>query len=177
MGNILASIGLIFKLISVQFKTKTKILVFFIFANIFFALSLLTAGNYLFFSFCLILIVYFVISFFINKKGKQTSFLFSVIIIILSIILGLKFYKNKYDIILPICMTLTVFSVYCRKERNLRVLTLLVSVLFIGYDVQVKAYVVCLSDALSLVSTLAAIIRLDIFHNYLQQKQKKSILK
>ena len=163
MLNILAQIAggivLILTVISVQFKTKEKILVFQIIANIFvaiqyFLLNALTGGVV-----AIINTIRCVIFYYYKKKDKKPSILFLSIFIIVAIISGILTWQNEYSIIPIIAAIVFTYGLWQDNVKITKICTAITSGNWIVYNLIVGAYVGAIQSIAECISAIIAIFR------------------
>ena len=162
LANILGVIGIFFLVVSVQCNKKSSILIFQIFANIFYGLQYLTLGAFSAGVMSIVSLLRCLIFYSYDRKGKLVP-LWLFLILALSIIFPIFFTYDGILSLFPIVATL-VYS-YATWQKNLslfRKLVLSVSILWITYNFCVGAYISVIGSVFEFVSSLLAIYRLDI---------------
>ena len=162
LANILGVIGIVFLVVSVQCNKKSSILIFQIFANIFYGLQYLTLGAFSAGVMSIVSLLRCLIFYSYDRKGKLVP-LWLFLILALSIIFPIFFTYDGILSLFPIVATL-VYS-YATWQKNLslfRKLVLSVSILWIIYNFCVGAYISVIGSVFEFVSSLLAIYRLDI---------------
>ena len=162
LANILGVIGIFFLVVSVQCNKKSSILIFQIFANIFYGLQYLTLGAFSAGVMSIVSLLRCLIFYSYDRKGKLVP-LWLFLILALSIIFPIFFTYDGILSLFPIVATL-VYS-YATWQKNLslfRKLVLSVSILWITYNFCVGAYISVIGSIFEFVSSLLAIYRLDI---------------
>lgn len=145
--------------ISVQFKTKDKILICFVIANLFgiaqyFLLNAITAAVVYIISTIRCIVFYYY-----EKKDLKPSLIVLMIFEVLAIICGALSWQNMWSII-PIIVTV-VFT-YGLWQKNLRVTRISTAITGFGwvfYNIIVMAYVGALFDGALAISSIIALIR------------------
>lgn len=150
---------MISNIISVQFKTKDKVLVCFVIANLFgiaqyFLLNAITAA-----------VVYIIgtirciVFYYYEKKGLKPSLTALLVFEIAAIICGLLSWQNMWSIV-PIIVT--VIFTYGLWQKNLTVTRTASAITGFGwvfYNIVVRAYTGALLDGALGVSSIVALIR------------------
>lgn len=162
LANILGVIGIFFLVVSVQCNKKSSILIFQIFANIFYGLQYLTLGAFSAGVMSIVSLLRCLIFYSYDRKGKLVP-LWLFLILALSIIFPIFFTYDGILSLFPIVATL-VYS-YATWQKNLslfRKLVLSVSILWIIYNFCVGAYISVIGSVFEFVSSIIAIYRLDV---------------
>lgn len=145
--------------ISVQFKTKDKILICFVVANLFgiaqyFLLNAITAAVVYVISTIRCIVFYYY-----EKKDLKPSLIILMIFEVLAIICGALSWQNMWSII-PIIVTV-VFT-YGLWQKNLtvtRISTAITGFGWVFYNIIVMAYVGALFDGALAISSIIALIK------------------
>lgn len=162
LANILGVIGIFFLVVSVQCNKKSSILIFQIFANIFYGLQYLTLGAFSAGVMSIVSLLRCLIFYSYDRKGKLVP-LWLFLILALSIIFPIFFTYDGILSLFPIVATL-VYS-YATWQKNLslfRKLVMSVSSLWVVYNFAVGAYISVIGSVFEFVSSIIAIYRLDV---------------
>ena len=152
---------IIANVLAMQMKNKKQIILMFILANLFSAINFLLLESYSGTLICGFAIIQTLINkIFENKEVKVPKVIIGIYILI-SIALGRITYTNYIDILPIICSILYTLTILQEKESNIRKISLLNILLWIVYDITIKAYTASVSDALMTISTLIGIYRFD----------------
>lgn len=159
LAQICGLIALILTVISVQFKTKEKIVVCFIFANMivaiqFFLLNAITGAII-----SIINAIRCIIFYYYKKKDKKPSLIILIIFEIIAIISGIVSWQDIWSI-LPIIVT--VIYTYGLWQDNVTIIRITTGIAGLGwmiYDLIVMAYVGAIQEFSQLVSSIVALIR------------------
>lgn len=159
LAQICGLIALILTVISVQFKTKEKIVVCFIFANIivaiqFFLLNAITGAII-----SIINTIRCIIFYYYKKKNKKPSLTILIIFEIIAIISGIISWQDIWSI-LPIIVT--VIYTYGLWQDNVTIIRITTGIAGLGwmiYDLIVMAYVGAIQEFSQLISSIIALIR------------------
>lgn len=152
-------IAFLFFISSIQLKDKGKLLIFQLFANLFYALqyillNVVVAGsmNILSVFRCFILFLY-------AKKKKNPPKVILVLFIFLIISIGIFTYESYLSII-PIGITLLyTISTFQDDMKSIRVLFIIAAIFWIIYNLSVGAYTALIGNAFELTSGIVSIIR------------------
>jgi Bacterial inner membrane protein. len=166
MNNIIAQImsffGTLSNIVGIQFKKKKHILVSIICANFLFSVSFILLKAYSGALICFIAGIQTIINSLFDSKGKKYPTWLIISYYIISISCVFITFVDLIDIIPVMCAVLLITIIIQTKEKNVRLLTLINIGLWTVYDFIVGAYVVAISNIFVAISTLVAIIRLDI---------------
>lgn len=169
VAQILGVLGTACNVISMQLKKKEQILRCFILAGIFFTFNYLLLNGYTGAIVCMIATMQTIVSYILAKKEKEVPKWLIAIFFILSIIGGILTYQNIIDI-LPILGGITyTCSILQKEEKYIRWISLCNYVLWLIYDMFVRAYSTAISDSICIISTAIGIIRFDIMKNRIQK--------
>ena len=75
---------------------------------------------------------------------------------------GVAFYRQVIDILPIVCSVLYTLTIVQKKEKNIRSLTLITTILWLIYDFIVGAYTAAISNIIFCISNLIAIFKYDI---------------
>ena len=159
IAQICGAVTLILTVISVQFKTKEKILVFQIIANIivalqYFLLNAVTGGVI-----TIINTVRCIIFYYYKKKDKKPSLIFLTIFIIIAIVSGIVTWQDMFSIIPIIAAIIFTYGLWQDNVKITKICTAITSGNWIAYNVVVKAYVGAVQSMAEFISAIIAIIR------------------
>ena len=159
LAQICGAIVLVLTVVSVQFKTKEKILIFQIIANVivavqYFLLNALTGGVV-----AIINTIRCVIFYLYKKKDKKPSVVFLIIFICVAIISGILTWQDGFSII-PIIAAITfTYGLWQDNVFVTKICTIITSGSWIVYNIIVKAYVGAVQSLAECVSAIIATIR------------------
>ena len=159
LAQICGIIALILTVIAVQFKTKEKIVMCSVFANIvvaiqFFLLNAITGAVV-----SIINTIRCIIFYYYKKKDMKPSIIILLIFEIIAVVSGIMSWQNIWSII-PIIVT--VIYTYGLWQDNIKVIRITTGLAGLGwaiYDIIVMAYVGALQETSQLVSAIIALIR------------------
>ena len=164
IAQIINCIGSTINMIGINIKEKRKVLLFFIFGNLFVAISLGLLGAK---AGMLVQIIFFIetiINYLFEKKfEKYPIWLILLYIIIPCIILTITF-ETMWDF-LAITASVLFPLALLSKNLKLRLLNLLSVIVWIPYNFHFGQYVGALSCLIFTIINIIAIVRLDLIHN------------
>ena len=156
-------LGLLVMIISLFQKSKDKMLKFVVFNGIFFGIQylLLHAYSGMFSNFFGIGRTY--VSKEKEKNSKLDKWYVLMFFIVGYIIIGFITFDGQYASLLPIVAELIyVVTLWQKSVKKIRVGTLMMVILWLIYDIIVKAYPSLITDLIVMTSTIVAIITNDI---------------
>lgn len=159
LAQICGFIALILTVISVQFKTKEKIVMCSVFANLvvaiqFFLLNAITGGII-----SIINMIRCIIFYYYKKKDKTPSIIVLIVFEIIAIISGIISWQNIWSII-PIMVTL--IYTYGMWQDNIRIIRITTAIAGLGwtiYNVIVMAYIGAIQEVSQFISAIIALIK------------------
>ena len=159
LAQILGGIVLILTVISVQQKTKEKILIFQIIANIvisiqYFLLDAVTGGVV-----SIINIIRCCIFYIYKKKNMKPSVTFLAIFILVAIASGIWTWQNIFSVIPIIAAIVFTYGLWQDNVKITKICTAITSGNWGIYNLIVKAYVGALQSLAEFTSSIIAIVR------------------
>lgn len=159
LAQICGIIALILTVIAVQFKTKEKIVMCSVFANIvvaiqFFLLNAITGAVV-----SIINTIRCIIFYYYKKKDMKPSLIILLIFEIIAVVSGIMSWQNIWSII-PIIVT--VIYTYGLWQDNVKVIRITTGIAGFGwaiYDIIVMAYVGAVQETSQLISAIIALAR------------------
>lgn len=170
LAQVLSFIAMLINIVAVQLKTKKNILLTIVVSNIFFIISYILLEAYMGAIMCGIVAIEIIINTILESKNKSTPKILIIIYIIISIILGSITYTSILDLLPIIASIFFVFTLIQKKESNVRLLILGNLISWVIYDILVSAYISGISDFLTIISTVTAIVRYDILKNKIKEE-------
>ena len=152
---------IIANVLAMQMKNKKQIIFMFILVNLFSAINFLLLESYSGALICGFAIIQILINKIFENKGVKVPKDIIGIYILISIVLGGITYTSCIDVLPIICSILYTLTILQEKESNIRKISLLNILLWIIYDIIIKAYTASVSDILMTISTLIGIYRFD----------------
>ena len=162
IAQILGLIGALLKIVSIQFKSKKKILLMFILVNLITGIELILLKGYTGALICFIAAIQTFINYIYVIKNKKLPKFFIPIYVIISLIIGMYSYKELMDILPVICSMLYIASICQTKEKNLRILSFINISIWVVYNIYHMAYTDVLFKICILISNAIAIYNYDI---------------
>lgn len=159
LAQICGVIALILTVISVQFKTKEKIVMCMIFPNLvvavqYFLLNAITGGVV-----SIINAVRCIVFYYYKKKDKRPSIMVLLIFEIIAIISGITSWQNIWSLI-PIFVT--VIYTYGLWQDNVNIIRIAAGIAGLGwaiYNIIVMAYVGAIQEIAQLVSSIISLVK------------------
>lgn len=150
-------------LLSMQFKNLKYVLVFQLICNIVGSLSyFLLDGGLSGFGIYAVALTQTVIFFFIRIYNKKAHSYLAYIFAGLFLICSISTYSNYNDIFSLIAAQTCAFALSQEKSSNYRMLMLLNGCIWTVYDINVQAYTMIISHAITAISAFIGIVRLDL---------------
>lgn len=164
LAQICGFIVLILTVISVQFKTKEKIVMCFVFANIvatmqYFLLNATTGAVV-----SIINTIRCIIFYYYKKKEKKPSFMILLVFEVVAVVSGIISWQNIWSMI-PIIVT--VIYTYGLWQDNVKVIRLTTAIVGLGwaiYNVIVMAYIGAIQEISQFVSAVIALMKKENTH-------------
>lgn len=164
LAQVFGIIGLIFLIVSVQNNNKVLILIFQIFANIFYGLQYLTLGLFSAgLMSCVSLIRCLIFFYFEKKRGIITPIYWLIILTIVPIIISCFTFTGWISLIPIIATILYTYAIWQKNLTRFRVIVSSSSIGWIFYNFVGGAYVSLIGGIFEFISGIIAIIRFDIF--------------
>ena len=157
MSQMLVIIATIIISVTYIVKSKKKILIYFIFYNLFYGIHYLLLNAYTGFFMNMISIGRNVFFFYNDSKGKENGKI--VLILLFSIIIGLGIasYQDFYSLISMSASLLSAYSIWQSDVRKYRYIAMIVSVLFIIYGIHIKSLFAVITEVFLLFVELIGI--------------------
>ena len=158
-AQICGIIALILTVISVQFKTKEKIIMCFVFANLvasiqFFLLNAITGAVI-----SIINTIRCMVFYYYKKKGKKPSLAILLLFEIVAIVSGIISWQNIWSIIPIVATVLYTYGLWQDDVKIIRITTAIVGLGWAIYDIIVMAYIGAIQESSQFVSAIIALIR------------------
>lgn len=159
LAQIIGGIVLILTVISVQFKTKEKILMCQIIANVlvsiqYFLLDALTGGVV-----AIINVIRCIIFYFYKKKNMKPSIVFLGVFIIVAVVSGILTWQSIYSIIPIIAAIVFTYGLWQDNIKITRICTAITAGNWSIYNIIVKAYAGAIQSVAECISAIIAMIR------------------
>ena len=173
LAQIFGLIGLVFLIVSVQNNNKVLILIFQIFANIFYGLQYMTLGLFSAgLMSCVSLARCLIFYYFEKKRGITTPIYWFVILSIVPVIISYFTFTGWISLIPIIATILYTYAIWQKNLTRFRVIVSSSSFGWIYYNFVGGAFISIIGGIFELISGLIAIIRFDI----LGKKQNEKVL-
>lgn len=159
LAQICGIIALILTVISVQFKTKEKIVMCSVLANIVVTIQYFLLGALTGAVISVINTIRCLVFYFFKKKDMKPSIIVLIIFEIVAIISGSISWQNMWSLI-PIIVT--VIYTYGLWQDNIKVIRITTGIVGFGwavYNIVVRAYVGALQETSQLISAIIALYR------------------
>lgn len=159
LAQICGVIALILTVISVQFKTKEKIVMCSVLANIVVTIQYFLLGALTGAVISVINTIRCLVFYFFKKKDMKPSIIVLIIFEIVAIISGSISWQNMWSLI-PIIVT--VIYTYGLWQDNIKVIRITTGIVGFGwaiYNIVVRAYVGALQETSQLISAIIALYR------------------
>ena len=152
-SQILCVVGLILFVISMQKHNKKSILKWQAYSFSFYAMQYFLLGAY---SGMLTYLINMLrsVMFFIFEDKKSIFKYLVVLFIAISIIMGIFTYKGIFDIIPIINSILSILNVVQNDIKNIKIGQIIISLLWIIYDIKVYSYIAIISEIIVIVSAI-----------------------
>ncbi len=159
LAQICGVIVLILTVISVQFKTKEKIVMCFVFANLvmaiqFFLLNAMTGAII-----SIINTIRCIIFYYYKKKDKKPSLMILLIFEIVAIVSGMMSWQNMWSVIPIIVTVIYTYGLWQDNVKVIRITTAIVGLGWAIYDIIVMAFVGAIQEISQFVSAMIALIK------------------
>ncbi|MBE6152730.1 MAG: YgjV family protein [Firmicutes bacterium] len=162
LAQILGCFGLIFLIISIQNNNKKKILLFQIFANIFYGLQYITLNSFSAGLMSLVSLIRCVIFYKYSEKSKTTPKYILFILLLIICIISIFTYNGVISLIPILATILYTYATWQDNLKKFRIITTFVALLWIIFNSFVGAYIALISSVFELFNGLVSIYRFDI---------------
>lgn len=162
VAQIVGFIGSAVNIFTIQVKQKKHILFGFMTMNILFAINFILLKSYSGAIICFVSAIQTLINYRLEVKQIPFPKWLIPVYIIVSFVCGMATYQGFVDILPVIGSILYTLSIIQKKEMNLRRITLVNTILWLIYNLLVRAYTSAISEVFFLTSNLIAIYRYDI---------------
>ncbi len=159
LAQICGVIVLILTVISVQFKTKEKIVMCFVFANLvmaiqFFLLNAMTGAII-----SIINTIRCIIFYYYKKKDKKPSLMILLFFEIIAVVSGMISWQNMWSVIPIVVTVIYTYGLWQDNVKVIRVTTAIVGLGWAIYDIIVMAFVGAIQEISQFVSAMIALIK------------------
>lgn len=159
LAQICGAIVLVFMVISVQFKTKEKIVMCSVLGNVFAAIQFFLLGALTGAVISVINTIRCLIFYLYKKKDIKPSFVILIIFEIIAIISGITSWQDIWSLI-PIIVT--IIYTYGLWQDNVKIIRITTGMAGFGwtiYDIVVRAYVGAVQETCQLISAIIALYK------------------
>lgn len=159
LAQICGVITLILTVISVQFKTKEKIVMCFIWANLVVAIQYFLLGAITGAIISIINAIRCIVFYFYKKKDKKPSVIVLIIFEIVAVISGIISWQNMWSLI-PIIVT--IIYTYGLWQDDITIVRITTGIAGFGwtiYNIVVRAYIGALQEIAQLISSIISLYR------------------
>lgn len=159
LAQICGVITLILTVISVQFKTKEKIVMCFIWANLVVAIQYFLLGAITGAIISIINAIRCIVFYFYKKKDRKPSIIVLIIFEIVAVISGIISWQNMWSLI-PIIVT--IIYTYGLWQDDITIVRITTGIAGFGwtiYNIVVRAYIGALQEIAQLISSIISLYR------------------
>lgn len=167
LAQICGLIALVITVINIQLKSKEKIVILNVWANVAVAIQYFLLGAYSGATISILNAIRDVIYYFFKKKNFKPSILVLLTFEIVAIISGIISWQNIWSIIPIIVTIIYTYGLWQDNIKILRISTVIIGYGWTVYDIAVKAYVAALQVTAQGTSALIALI--------INRKKKKNV--
>ncbi len=165
VAQIFGGLATLTNAIGIQLKTKKKILLSYLIAGVFFIISFLILKSYSGVVTSLIINIETYINYLYDKNNRKIPSYLIFILLVSSVIISSLFYKTWIDIFAILACIPYVLMLIQKKEKYVRLFTLLFLLFYTIFNLLVGAYATFIGDVIFTISTIVSIIRYDIIKN------------
>lgn len=166
LSQIFATCSLIATTLCTWQKGRKKILLFLIFDSIFLAISYSFLNAYTG-AITNIICIFRNICFYLKENNKKmNNKCIPMAFVLMHIIIGI-FLFDSFNSILPIIGSITFcLTAWQSNAKTVRIGTIIMVFMWLIYDITVKSYISILSETISLLSAILAVIKIDLLKGY-----------
>ena len=161
-GQIIGFIGMTLNIISFQAKTGKKIIIIQLISSVAWLAHFFLIGAYTGAILNGVCIIRNTLYAFKDRYKKPFTVIVPAFVIALFIAAGILTYTDAFSILPMVAMVLSSVALYLKKETVLRLLSIIVSALWLTYNIRQHSIAGSLTEAFSIVSIIIALIRYDI---------------
>lgn len=148
--------------ISMQLKDIRKVLVGQLICNSVGALSYILVGGLSGCGIYIVALLQSIVYFVFRIRNKKAPLFMAFVFLVLFLLCSFTTYKTPIDILSAIAAVFCALAITQEKPSVYRILILINGLIWVVYDLNVGAYTMILSHALTVLSALIGIIRLDL---------------
>ena len=158
ISQVLVIIATIIIAITYITKSRKKILICFIFYNLFYGIHYLLLNARTGFLMNLVSIGRNVFFFYNNSKGKENSKTILVVLYLIIITFGIISYQDFYSIISTSASLISLYSVWQKDVKKYRYFAIVVSILFIIYGIHINSFFAIITEVFLLFVEIIGIV-------------------
>lgn len=163
-AQIVGIIGIVFSLLSFQFKQRKHIMLMQMVASLLFSSQLFLVGAFT--GGCLDMISFIRTLIFSNNSKKWASSpIWLYFFLIVMIATGILTWQNGWSILPIMGSMLSTLALWMKKEKHIRLISLLVGPCWIVYNIVSGAYTGALNEVLAMTSIVIGLVRHDLRKN------------
>ena len=167
LAQVCGGIVLILTVISVWFKTKEKIVMCSVLANLFASIQFLLLGALTGTVISVINTIRCLVFYFYKKKDMKPSFVVLIIFEVVAIVSGIISWQNTWSLIPIIVAVIYTYGLWQDNVKVIRITTGIVGIGWAIYDVVVMAYVGAIQETTQFISAV-----ISIYKNRESRKEK-----
>lgn len=153
--------GVIFSFLSMQMKSKKKIMIFLLLLNLSSALNFLFLDSLSGSLVSFLAVIETVINYLFDSKNQKIPIYIIAFYVVVNLILGFSTYQSLIDIFPIICALIFCATVCVKQESSIRKLMFANQCFWLVYDLTVKAYMFSVSNVLTIISIIISYFRFD----------------
>lgn len=157
LAQVCGAIALILTVISVQFKTKEKIVMCFIWANIVTAIQYFLLGAITGAIVSIINAIRCIVFYFYKKKDIKPSIIVLIIFEIIAVISGIISWQDMWSLIPIIVTVIYTYGLWQDDIKIVRITTAIAGFGWAVYNIVVKAYIGALQEIAQLISSIISL--------------------
>ena len=161
-----------FAIASMQFKNLKMVLACQIVSNVLCASTYFLLGGFSGAGICIVAIIQSVVCFILNYKKIEPPFYVAIIFVCLFVSCSIIYYKSPVDLLSAGAAICFAISMAQKSSSKARIVYLLNPIFWTVYDIFTMAYVNTFIHGAIFISTLIAVIRLDILK---KEKDNKKV--
>ena len=169
LAQIIGAIILVCVVVALQQKSKTKVLMGYMIANVLFIIQFLLLEAYVGAIIYVVNTIRTIVFYYFKKKDMKPSVWVLIIFMIACIISGIVAWENIYSIIPVVAAIMYTYSMWQDNLKVFRIMAVIALIGWVTYNFVSMAYTGALTEIIHLTSAIVAIVRYDI----LKQKSEE----
>ena len=161
LAQVFGVLGIIASVSSMQMKKKKHIMIMLLLLNISSGLCFLFLDSISGTLINAFAVLETIINYRYDLKEKKVPIYIIGIYVVVNLVLGIIAYKSLIDLFPIACSLMYCLTVCTKKESNIRKEMFINQILWLIYDVTVKAYMFSVSNVLTMISIIISMIRYD----------------